>query len=262
VRVVVFHRFGNVKELVSGASLRCVYFVIGPLISAIKLGAMQDVPWTKAYGMMYLTSFLLAEGMAWFTCIDRGHRYPKIKKAKQDRLGKQTEEFSEFLDYLLALSGSLLHLEVLFWAVLEAVPRSPGKGAELGGSARLLKHVQAIAILVARALLLSLNLALVIDNFTTFFWIHWVPNVDLLEPVCFIFDRSILVEDFTLPIFISRIISTVAGRHKSWAGQVLLLNPRYGDIDRAACSALVVFLIGLCVCLLWYAFRYDFRLVL
>jgi len=320
VRGVISRRFDDVEGFASGSWLRCVYFVVGPLMSAIKLGAMQGVPWTKAYGMMFLVSFILVEGLAWFTLWDGVRPKPAQEKAERDRLRRGTSAVSEALNFFLAISASLIHLGIILWAIFELLPRPPGMGAELGALARLLKHILTIQCVLVfelgycillgmtficsllfgaivfrvspdidwdflfefrislpfrgffsrmfpgidwehffriRILRLILILAFTISSFTTLFWITPNSEYGLLEPACLIFDLSILIESFAALVLMSRIIFKVAGKHKLWARQLLLLNPRYGYADRESCLALVMVLIELCVCLLWYAFRYD-----
>jgi hypothetical protein len=96
-----------------------------------------------------------------------------------------------------------------------------------------------------------------ISSFATLFWIGPNRELGLLDPVCFMFDISILIAIFAVPLLLRWIVYNTARKYKSWAGQILLATPRLGSIDRTACWALVILLVVLCVCLLWYSFRYD-----
>jgi hypothetical protein len=49
----------NIQSLEKQTWLRWVFFLVGTLGPAIKLAAMQGIPWTKAWGMMFLGSFLM-----------------------------------------------------------------------------------------------------------------------------------------------------------------------------------------------------------
>ena len=48
----------NIQQL---TWLRYLFFAIGTLPPAIKMIAMQGIPWTKTWAIMYLTSFLATE---------------------------------------------------------------------------------------------------------------------------------------------------------------------------------------------------------
>ena len=58
---------GNgIQSLEKQTFLRWIFFLVGTLGPAIKLSSMQGVPWTKAWGMMFLGAFLIFESMALF----------------------------------------------------------------------------------------------------------------------------------------------------------------------------------------------------
>jgi hypothetical protein len=53
----------GIQSLEKMVILRWVFFLIGTLGPAVKMAAMGGIPWTKAWGMMYLGSFLVFEVM-------------------------------------------------------------------------------------------------------------------------------------------------------------------------------------------------------
>jgi len=64
--------------------LRWLFFVLGTLPQAIKLMVMSGVPWTKAWGLMLLSSFLLVEMLVVFSSIiERAH--PRDRSANRPR---------------------------------------------------------------------------------------------------------------------------------------------------------------------------------
>lgn len=70
--------------------LRWIFFVIATLPTTISLMAMGGVPWTKAFGIMFLVSFVVIEivvefvGRIWLACIFPLHhkRSATIQKKK------------------------------------------------------------------------------------------------------------------------------------------------------------------------------------
>lgn len=143
---IISQRFDDADEPVSGTLLRCVYFVIGPLMSAIKLAAMQGAPWTKAYGMMFLVSFLVVEELTWFLWWDGARRDSTLEKVEQGRLKKRTADFPKRKCHSCDIQPSdafwHFHLGYFFWLL----PRLRGMGTELGAPARIPKHVVAIGV--------------------------------------------------------------------------------------------------------------------
>lgn len=50
--------------------LRWLWFILGTLPPAVKLLAMGGIPWEQAWGLMFLTSWTVNEGLMMFASID------------------------------------------------------------------------------------------------------------------------------------------------------------------------------------------------
>jgi hypothetical protein len=97
--------------------LRWIFFVFGTLGPGIKLMAMGGVPLTKAFGAIFLISFVMVEVLvilSWlygnYEAVPEAHDAEKLKKTK--------DKLSEIDDWLQA-SARALHGVLLVWAAVD-----------------------------------------------------------------------------------------------------------------------------------------------
>jgi hypothetical protein len=116
------NREDGIQSLERLTWFRWLFFVLGGLPMAIKLGSMQGVPWTLAYGMMCLVSFLVVEAVAIFATFNRQFftisassrvswpGYTRVVRGLQFRKARVILWLSN------ALVACLIHISVLLWA--------------------------------------------------------------------------------------------------------------------------------------------------
>jgi hypothetical protein len=108
--------------------LRWLFFVFGTLGSAAKVIAMGGVPWTKAYGIMFLTSFGVVECLIiCSTILGRGSFHSIIRISFEASPIEQ--RLNSFDKRLLRFAG-ILHGILLLWVVADLWQRSYGWTAE------------------------------------------------------------------------------------------------------------------------------------
>ena len=86
---------------------------LGP---AIKLTPMQSVPWTKAWGMMFLCSFLLFETMV-YTRRNDGYVIVAQDTLLDRQAQRHMKNFSA-MDHKVFNIGIVLHIALLLWAII------------------------------------------------------------------------------------------------------------------------------------------------
>ncbi|KAH8592558.1 hypothetical protein B0O99DRAFT_743471 [Bisporella sp. PMI_857] len=109
----------GIQNLEKQTLLRWFFFLVGTVAPGIKLASMQGIPWTKAWGMMFLGSFLVLEIMVIFKKSPRGEGYlgnePELSQRQTRFLtifrAREREAF---------LVGLTFHLSLLIWAIFDA----------------------------------------------------------------------------------------------------------------------------------------------
>lgn len=101
------HSENGIRAIEKMTWLRWLFFVLGTLRSAIKLMAMSGVPWTKALGMMFLSSFLLVEILVISSgIIQRGSARESTPRAERIHIMR----ILEFVEMFLIVVAILLQV--------------------------------------------------------------------------------------------------------------------------------------------------------
>jgi hypothetical protein len=130
---------GGLSSLQKNAPFRFALFFLGAFRSIIKLFAYQGIPWTQAFGAMYLGSFLIIEILVIPTQkqLDRSSArrkekveddvpsQPLITTADDDAAANQTEIELSF-DHLEPSSAAPRTLPLWLSSVEDGIPRQPG----------------------------------------------------------------------------------------------------------------------------------------
>jgi hypothetical protein len=102
--------------------LRWVFFIVGSLGPLVKLMAMRGVPWTKAWGVMFLFAFLVIEVAALIVrkSVDLSVEkdLPGIHYERTAAWTKIARGF-EAIERRLFTIGAVAHCTVLLWAFLD-----------------------------------------------------------------------------------------------------------------------------------------------
>jgi hypothetical protein len=114
----------GIQSLEKQIWLRWVFFMVGTLGPSIKLMAMQGVPWTKAWGAMFLFAFLVIEVAALFarkpTTPSAYSTLPGINgRATQSETERQVTQGFEVMEICTCCVGLMAHFTVLIWAFFD-----------------------------------------------------------------------------------------------------------------------------------------------
>jgi hypothetical protein len=106
--------------------LRWLFFLLGTLGPAIKMCAMRGIPWTQSWGMMFLASFLVFEGISIVNWASRSKSSPSNMAPEARALHEQVSfAYSDLplrfrkIEKWLAGIGIFLHCTILLWAVMD-----------------------------------------------------------------------------------------------------------------------------------------------
>jgi hypothetical protein len=133
-----------------------VFVALGP---AIKCAAMQNVPWTKAWGMMFLASFLVFEAMVFLR--KRGHGdgrggFEPLAEAELAAMGSP-HRAGVRIGYINSVERAafglalLLHVGLMVWAVVDlwalrgAISSRPQEELQIAGPGQVLPLLNAFA---------------------------------------------------------------------------------------------------------------------
>jgi hypothetical protein len=95
VTQTIRQRYSDVEDEAEGIQslekinvTRWVFLLVGTLGPTVKMAAMEGIPWRKAWGMMYLSSFLVVEPMVFARRLSEHlredyHEIPRISRAEQ-----------------------------------------------------------------------------------------------------------------------------------------------------------------------------------
>ncbi|KAH7092253.1 hypothetical protein FB567DRAFT_516851 [Paraphoma chrysanthemicola] len=285
IRLITRERYNKdmVEELQSLKKqtwLRWIFFLVGTLGPVVKLAAMQGVPWTKTWGMMFLGAFVVFEGMVFVSAKDiylKEEGYPTEQKGNAALLPRFVQrDANSFYDTerILFSTGIIIHCMVLIWAAIDIW--------RLRGGA--LDQVGSVILILFILFLIFVHLIGILLTFVAFiFCMREGPWI--LAMVCFLSCGyvgkllSMFVEiigwvpsrvwyDFLVFLGICGSISVLwcctymLCMHFPRLGMVLLVIPFSADIspgkiDEQAFGALIFFLVNFLVCFLWYWLRYN-----
>jgi len=94
-------------------------FIIGTLPPTIRLLAMGGVPWTKAFGIMFLVSFFVVEIMVGFAGKDLGQS-PFPTSSQDEDNNPEADEYA----YLNSFDFAAVHLPVCRFLLLKRLCQS------------------------------------------------------------------------------------------------------------------------------------------
>jgi len=124
IKLLISERFGDdekgeegIQAIENVTFVRWLFFVFGTAGPAIKLMAMEGILWTKAWGAMFLTSFLVVEILVVLSWIYESHE-PR-PEAQESRIPPKTKGRLRIIDMILLVLSSLFYAIVLFWAAID-----------------------------------------------------------------------------------------------------------------------------------------------
>ncbi|KAN0114515.1 hypothetical protein V8E51_004059 [Hyaloscypha variabilis] len=163
IEITIQERYRDVEDLVEGIQylekqtwLRWLWFVLGTLGPAIKLATMQNVPWTKAWGMMFLGAFVVFESMVFLKKRNkrRGfelltHEEPaSIPAPVPGRMNVHIDDINDF-ELKVFILAVLMHFGIVLWAIwdLWAIQTLASQTAEEAGVLDVLRTPRSIRLM-------------------------------------------------------------------------------------------------------------------
>ena len=131
----------GIQSLEKLTVLRWVFFIIGTAPSAVKILAMSGLPWTKAWAMMYLISFLVVEVIVLLRKNEKAFESSRDSvvqeeaddehEHRQQRLITSLNPisdstFNQAVERICFYSALILQIAILTWALLDLWPGSSG----------------------------------------------------------------------------------------------------------------------------------------
>jgi hypothetical protein len=104
--------------------LRWLFFVLGTLGPTVKLMALEGVPWSKAWGIMFLCSFIIVECLV---VLSWNSQYEPIPSLEDDALLKLNNMLSS-IDYWIFCIACALHTGLLL-SIVSDLWRLPSSNA-------------------------------------------------------------------------------------------------------------------------------------
>ena len=123
IRLLICERFGDSGEGEEGIQavenytfVRWLFFVFGTLGPAIKLMAMEGVPWTRSWGAMFLASYLAVEILVVLSWIYGTHE-PLLETQPTERLLVIRKRLRT-LDTEFLIVSAFVYIIVLIWTTI------------------------------------------------------------------------------------------------------------------------------------------------
>jgi hypothetical protein len=108
----------GIQSLETMTLLRWAFFIICSLPPVIKLLCMTNATWTRAYGAMFLASFIIIEGLA----LIKGRQNLTQDDHLSERRNSQLDLSSgpiELLNRIMRTSAFIIHISLQLWALLD-----------------------------------------------------------------------------------------------------------------------------------------------
>jgi len=297
IEITIQERYRDIEDPVEGIQylekqtwLRWLWFVLGTLGPAIKLAAMQNVPWTKAWGMMFLGAFVVFESMIFLMKRDKragfeslAHEEPaSIPAPVQGFMNVQINDINQ-CEIRVFVVAVLMHLGIVLWAIwdLWALQVPASQIAEELGTPRSNRLLQLVLLgycisLLSFALMvpicfifvllsgdiIRLTGCLLFMGFFVYVIAFSGAKVDFL-PILLGLPSFLNIILFLLtliaPLFLEWVIRWLCSRYQSLSVNLLMVSETMegSKPPSEATWTLVFFIVNLIVCNLWYCLRYD-----
>jgi hypothetical protein len=270
----------GIQSLEKMTVLRWVFFLLGTLGPAVKLCAMEGVSWTKAWGVMYLASFVVFEVMGFV------NEYLLWRYDDNIQIPLRSEDRIEAVDDLLFGLAVLGHSVLLVFAVLDLwelrAPEAPWP--HLGnGTLHLLigSHSSSFLLCIPAwiCLITVAELRIAVCGNT---W-HWrtedrkkmdffallavgqcgyiltmLSKLEVLSELeldgeVILIDNFFFILAYASPYLLLFSILLLCTKFPSLGTKLLVRH----EMDSRDSLALVFFITNVVVCILWYSLRYN-----
>jgi hypothetical protein len=123
-KLTISNRFGGTKDLetlLGSTWIRYLMFCLGPLPQAVRLAAFRGTPWTKAFGYMFLVSFLSIEVLCWFAYLHSEAHY-SLAPVSLNQTGIPRSQIPGHVLGITACSVTILTVFFYAWRFMYVYP--------------------------------------------------------------------------------------------------------------------------------------------
>jgi hypothetical protein len=113
---------GGVQSLERMTWLRWLWFILGTLPPAIKLASMRGVPWTQVWGMIFLASWIINEGLVIFAAMNQSFfatsslgriSWPGYEQTNQSSFYQRIQRILARIEICLASAALIVHIVIM-----------------------------------------------------------------------------------------------------------------------------------------------------
>jgi hypothetical protein len=288
LKLVIHHRFHDENEDEDAEGIRAMgrmtwlrwlFFIFGTLPQAIKLLAFEGTPWTKAWSVMFLVSFIMVEALVVLSWVG-GRQGSPLHDPENELQLKSIEERLDTIDKKFFFGAVTAHSLFLFWLVLDLWPDTDNIIQHYLLSFSHASWTQTMAgklyVSVGKLIVLSVLAFFMLSTFsvpenisivlTWFYWCSafiWEKNT----PVSMILNRMLVIDYgyfiglFLAPIIFFLMLENICSRYPSVGEHFAGRKSNTDSVDPVARGEgvfiFVSFLYTLVLSICWYAFRYN-----
>jgi hypothetical protein len=275
----------GIKSLESKTFLRWAFFTIGTLPPVIKLASMKGVPWVQAWGMMFLTYWLVNESLVLFSALNQDYytisqsgliSWPGYEQSTRTRRYHHAQRLLFYWKRCLAMTALIFHT-VIINGVFRVFSRRlwwPSNASAYNAIVMGYSYITTVSLglLLVVALLCcsqdrfrtAIRSTTVITVLATFLIMIGSTAGNAMAFANFVFPPASAISFLELTSFVLflQVVARFLGRRYAIVGknlQVVYIDEIEGEleVDNIACSALAFWLITILGSILWYSYIYD-----
>jgi len=269
---------------------RLAFFLLGALFPAVKLCSMHGVPWTKAWGVMFLASFVAVEILgalsfqSWTRMefqAEQQHLWTEELRRRPVDLARECSEYASKLEHVVLDVACQVHVGVLYYAFVDLCGKDARYDQRTDGVPEEIFEAACISLVVltvpSMAITLSLGLPYLygledkdwfLSNFRSQVWrLENIPGLTSFFSLILFFSSFVFMYvkwRFLFLLVLSPLIWFPTACRRMYS-----ISPKFvrevfrtrdeddGHVVLAPTYWLLWFLYTICFGVLWYAYAYD-----